>query len=172
MRSALLATGFAMVLLANSPVLAQAQRLALATPAEPLQPTTVAAAPAARRVEFTPDVIDRLAFLYHYIQETEFVVCLDGEQIDDVVHVDDFRLAHMLSTSDSDVQYDPCKGPRYVGTAHNHPPVEGVTCYRSIPDLNSWRRDTSAVVDAVFCGDRKYVWFTRSGARGGPGMSR
>jgi hypothetical protein len=72
----------------------------------------------------------------------------------------------MEASSVNSVRYQPCDGTRYVGTAHNHPPVdeEGKSlCYQSEPDRRSFGMDQRAVVDIVLCGSDKFRWWLKDG---------
>lgn len=132
-----------------------------------------AAVRAAEAVVVAPEVLEGWRFLYQFITEVEFVLCLEGEQREDgVLYIDGFRLARMEEASISSVRYQPCQGPRYVGTAHNHPPVEGAgnLCYRSVPDRQSFEMDPRAIVDVVLCGEDKHLWVLKDGRTGGRGL--
>lgn len=112
------------------------------------------------------EVVDGMDFLYRFITETEFVLCLEGTRDDDRVIVDGFRLARMEATSANSVRYQPCDSPRYIGTAHNHPPVGGSDkslCYQSEPDRRSFGMDPRALIDIVLCGDAKFKWWLKDG---------
>src|SRR5688572_4958035 len=112
------------------------------------------------------EVVDGMDFLYRFITETEFVLCLEGTQEGDRIIIDGFRLARMEATSANSVRYQPCDSPRYIGTAHNHPPVDGSDkslCYQSEPDRRSFGMDPRAVVDIVLCGDAKFKWWLKDG---------
>ena len=113
-----------------------------------------------------PEVVAGWEFLYRFITETEFVLCLEGTREDDRVIVDGFRLARMEATSVNSVRYQPCDSPRYVGTAHNHPPVDSANrslCYQSEPDRRSFGMDNRAAVDVVLCGDGVFRWWLKDG---------
>ena len=76
------------------------------------------------------------------------------------------RLSAYDLTSINSVRYQPCEGSRYVGTAHNHPPVDDPLkslCYQSEPDRRSFGMDQRAMVDIVLCGDNKYLWVLKDG---------
>lgn len=112
------------------------------------------------------EVVEGWQFLYRFITETEFVLCLEGTRQDGRIVVDGFRLARMEATSVNSVRYQPCDSPRYVGTAHNHPPVDNSNrslCYQSEPDRRSFGMDSRAVVDIVLCGDSKFRWWLKDG---------
>lgn len=112
------------------------------------------------------EVVEGWQFLYRFITETEFVLCLEGSRQDGRIVVDGFRLARMEATSVNSVRYQPCDSPRYVGTAHNHPPVDNSDrslCYQSEPDRRSFGMDSRAVVDIVLCGDRIFRWWLKDG---------
>lgn len=136
-------------------------------------PSAVTATPAvtnatadAEPVVVAPEVVEGWEFLYKNITQTEFVLCLEGTRQDGKIVVDGFRLARMESTSVNSVRYQPCTSPRYVGTAHNHPPVEDPNkslCYQSEPDRRSFGMDARAVVDIVLCGDDKFYWVLKDG---------
>ena len=132
----------------------------------PLVETESASSAGAEPVLVVPEVIDGMDFLYRFITETEFVLCLEGTREGDRIIVDGFRLARMEATSANSVRYQPCDSPRYVGTAHNHPPVDGSDkslCYQSEPDRRSFGMDPRAVVDIVLCGDAKFKWWLKDG---------
>lgn len=138
-----------------------------------------AGAPAARGEEFTgegpvfvsSEVLDGWRYLYRFVTEVEFVLCLEGRHEDGRIIIDGFRLARMEAPSSTSVRYHPCEGDRYLGTAHNHPPTEdgGALCYRSLPDRRSFEQDTRAVVDIILCGSERYIWVLKDGTTGGPG---
>jgi hypothetical protein len=128
---------------------------------EPAEPIADNAA-----VVVAAEVIDGWKFLYRFITETEFVLCLEGTRQNGRIVVDGFRLAQMEATSVNSVRYQPCTSPRYVGTAHNHPPVgdtDRSLCYQSEPDRRSFGMDSRAVVDIVLCGDDKYRYWLKDG---------
>jgi hypothetical protein len=109
------------------------------------------------------EVLAGWRFLYKFVTESEFVLCLEGER-DALgrVHITGFRLALMTETTISSVRYRLCKGMNnYIGTAHNHPPVSPKNlCYQSAPDIKSYMDDTRAKIDIVLCGDNKFLWVT------------
>jgi hypothetical protein len=121
------------------------------------------------RVVIAPDVLEGWEFLYRFVTEVEFVLCLEGEERDGRIYVDGFRLARMEAADINSVRYQPCTGDRYIGTAHNHPPVPGVggVCYRSQPDVDSFAKDANARLDVVLCGADRFVWILRDGTHGG-----
>ena len=123
---------------------------------------------AAEPVVVSPEVVEGFQFLYRFITEVEFVLCLEGTRKNGRLYVDGFRLARMEATSVNSVRYQPCTSERYVGTAHNHPPVEKdkSLCYQSEPDRRSFGMDSRAVVDVVLCGDDKYYWVLKDGRSG------
>ncbi|MGH7459939.1 MAG: hypothetical protein ACREMA_02780, partial [Longimicrobiales bacterium] len=97
-----------------------------------------------------PDqVLEGWRFLYRFVTEVEFVLCLEGRKNGDKVQVDGFRLAYMEASNSSSVRYQPCVGEQYIGTAHNHPPVTTARslCYQSLPDRRSFEADARAIVD-------------------------
>lgn len=118
------------------------------------------------------EVLEGFQFLYRFVTETEFVLCLEGESEDGRLYVHSFRLARIKATTANSVRYDPCTGKDYVGTAHNHPPTAGsdVVCYQSLPDRHSFHNDQRASVDIVLCGERKYMWVLKDGRRGVRGV--
>lgn len=122
----------------------------------------------AEPIVVSPEVIEGFQFLYRFITEVEFVLCLEGTRKNGRLHVDAFRLARMESTSVNSVRYQPCTSERYIGTAHNHPPVDQdrSLCYQSEPDRRSFGMDSRAVVDVVLCGDAKYFWVLKDGRSG------
>jgi hypothetical protein len=119
-------------------------------------------------VVVAPEVMEGFKFLYRFITEVEFVLCLEGVRKDGRLYVDNFRLARMEATSVNSVRYQPCTSERYVGTAHNHPPVDEdkSLCYQSEPDRRSFGMDSRAVVDVVLCGDDRYYWVLKDGRSG------
>lgn len=134
--------------------------------AAPAAEATPMADGAVEPVIVASEVVDGFEFLYRFITETEFVLCLEGSRQDGKVVIDGFRLARMEATSVNSVRYQPCNSPRYIGTAHNHPPVEEAVkslCYQSEPDRRSFGMDPRALVDIVLCGDSKYLWVLKDG---------
>lgn len=119
----------------------------------------------AEPVVVAPEVVEGFQFLYRFITEVEFVLCLEGTRKNGRLHIDGFRLARMEASSVNSVRYQPCSSERYVGTAHNHPPVEQnkSLCYQSEPDRRSFGMDPRAVVDVVICGDDKYFLVLKDG---------
>lgn len=122
----------------------------------------------AEPVIVSPEVMEGFQFLYRFITEVEFVLCLEGTRRNGRLYVDAFRLARMEATSVNSVRYQPCVSERYIGTAHNHPPVgmDKSLCYQSEPDRRSFSLDQRAVVDVVLCGDDKYYWVLKDGRAG------
>ncbi len=122
----------------------------------------------AEPVVVAPEVMEGFRFLYRFITEVEFVLCLEGTRKSGRLYVESFRLARMEATSVNSVRYQPCTSERYVGTAHNHPPVDEdkSLCYQSEPDRRSFGMDTRAVVDVVLCGDDRYYWVLKDGRSG------
>ena len=113
------------------------------------------------------DVANGFGFLYRFITEAEFVLCLEGTVDDGELRIDGFRLAHIESTTVNSVRYQPCRSPRYVGTAHNHPPANRPDqCTRSGPDRRSFAADSLAVVDIVLCENDRYSWTLKDGRTG------
>jgi hypothetical protein len=119
----------------------------------------------AEPVVVAPEVVEGFQFLYRFITEVEFVLCLEGTRKNGRLHIDGFRLARMEASSVNSVRYQPCSSERYVGTAHNHPPVDQnkSLCYQSEPDRRSFGMDSRAVVDVVICGDDKYFLVLKDG---------
>lgn len=140
-----------------------------------------ARAPATKDTEFVgaapvvvaKEVMEGWNYLYTFITEVEFVLCLEGTEKDGLIVIDGFRLARMENASATSVRYHPCASDRYIGTAHNHPPTEegGSLCYRSLPDRRSFEQDQRAVVDIILCGTERYIWVLKDGTTGGPGSS-
>jgi hypothetical protein len=122
----------------------------------------------AEPIVMAPEVVEGFQFLYRFITEVEFVLCLEGSRRNGKLYVDGFRLARMEAASVNSVRYQPCSSERYVGTAHNHPPVQldKSLCYQSEPDRRSFGMDRRAVVDVVICGDSKYYWVLKDGRNG------
>ncbi len=122
-------------------------------------------------VVISQEVLEGWRFLYTFITEVEFVLCLEGTERDGVIIVENFRLARMENTSATSVRYHPCKSDSYIGTAHNHPPTGtgGSLCYRSLPDRRSFEQDERAIVDIILCGEDRFIWILKDGTTGGPG---
>lgn len=120
---------------------------------------------AAEPVVLAAEVVEGFQFLYRHITDVEFVLCLEGARKNGRLFIDGFRLARMETTSVNSVRYQPCVSDRYVGTAHNHPPVDDdkSLCYQSEPDRRSFGMDARAIVDVVLCGDDKYYWVLKDG---------
>jgi len=114
-------------------------------------------------VVVAPEVVDGWRFLYRFITEVEFVLCLEGKRDGGKIVIDGFRLARMEAANISSVRYQPCTSDRYIGTAHNHPPVTNLhsLCYQSLPDRRSFEADKRAQLDIVLCGEDKFLWVTR-----------
>ena len=125
-------------------------------------------------VIIAPEVLHGFSFLYQYVSETEFVLCLEGTQKRGRIYVSGFRLAVMTKTTINTASYEPCLGSDYVGTAHNHPPEPGGSiCAQSPPDRISFYNDSRAVVDIVICGRTRYLWVLKDGRSDiDDGMSR
>jgi hypothetical protein len=119
-------------------------------------------------VVVAPEVLDGWRFMYRFITEVEFVLCLEGRRSGDEIYIESFRLARMEAANSSSVRYQPCAGPEYVGTAHNHPPVTTTKslCYQSLPDRRSFEADNRAVLDIVLCGEDRFLWVVREGKTG------
>jgi hypothetical protein len=109
------------------------------------------------------DILEGWRFLYRFVTEVEFVLCLEGRKSGGKIYIEDFRLAHMEAANSSSVRYQPCASDRYIGTAHNHPPVTSSKslCYQSLPDRRSFEADARAVVDVVLCGEDRFLWVAR-----------
>lgn len=154
-----------------APITGSAQSAADRAAGRAAQPAAGSADTGDATIIVAPEVLDGWNFLYRFITEVEFVLCLEGHRQDDAIHIDGFRLAQIEATSHSSVRYQPCTDDRYIGTAHNHPPVEkgSALCYRSVPDRQSFERDRRALVDVVLCGADRYIWVLRDGRVGGPG---
>jgi len=120
------------------------------------------------------EVLEGWRFLYSFITEVEFVLCLEGAERDGVIVVEGFRLARMENTSATSVRYHPCTSEKYIGTAHNHPPTGtgAPLCYRSLPDRRSFEQDERAIVDIILCGEDRFIWILKDGTVGGPGHDR
>ena len=114
-----------------------------------------------------PAVVNGFEFLYRFITETEFVLCLEGSVDDGQVSIENFRLARIDATSVNHVRYQPCAGENYLGTAHNHPPSDrSDLCKRSDIDRRSFSVDQRAAVDIVLCGNGRFAWVLRDGRSG------
>ncbi|MGH7461320.1 MAG: hypothetical protein ACREMA_09865 [Longimicrobiales bacterium] len=109
------------------------------------------------------EVLEGWRFLYRFVTEVEFVLCLEGERSGGKIYIEGFRLAYMEASNSSSVRYQPCTGDRYIGTAHNHPPVATTKslCYQSLPDRRSFEADTRATLDVVLCGEDRFLWVVR-----------
>jgi hypothetical protein len=117
-------------------------------------------------VVVAPEVVEAWEFLYRHITTTEFVLCLEGSKQEGYLVIDGFKLARMEASSINNVRYQPCASARYIGTAHNHPPVDDAgksLCYQSEPDRRSFAMDQRAVVDVVLCGADRYRWWLKDG---------
>ena len=114
-------------------------------------------------VVVSPEVLDGWRFMYRFITEVEFVLCLEGRRSGETIYIDGFRLARMEAANSSSVRYQPCLGDGYVGTAHNHPPVSTTKslCYQSLPDRRSFEADNRALLDIVLCGEDRFLWVVR-----------
>ena len=113
------------------------------------------------RVVLGPELTAHLRFLYRYIQETEFAVCLEGRIKGQQIEVDNFRMAKMHATAPNGVKYEPCNIPGYVGMAHNHLPRAADApspCYFSASDIRSFDSDKAALIDVVICGEDQFVF--------------
>lgn len=119
-------------------------------------------------VVVAPEVLDGWRFMYRFITEVEFVLCLEGHRNGDNVVIEKFTLARMEAANSSSVRYQPCGSDRYVGTAHNHPPVASTKslCYQSLPDRRSFEADGRAMLDIVLCGEDRFLWVVRDGKNG------
>ena len=117
-------------------------------------------------VVVAPEVLDGWRFMYRFITEVEFVLCLEGKRSGDNIYIESFRLARMEAANSSSVRYQPCIGPEYIGTAHNHPPVTTTKslCYQSLPDRRSFEADNRAALDIVLCGEDRFLWVVRDKA--------
>lgn len=137
----------------------------LAALGRPMSAWPTRATAAARPVVVAPEVTDGFEFLYRFVNETEFVLCLEGKRVGDRVLVTGFRLAHMKSTSVYKVSYSDCGNRDYVGTAHNHPPTVAETslCYQSDADQRTFLADGRALVDIVLCGTGRFLWVLKDG---------
>jgi hypothetical protein len=116
-------------------------------------------------VVVAPEVIEGWRFLYRFVTEVEFVLCLEGRKSGNNFYIDGFRLARMEAANSSSVRYQPCTSDRYIGTAHNHPPVttSKSLCYQSLPDRRSFEADNRAIIDIVLCGEDpvRFLWVVR-----------
>jgi hypothetical protein len=116
-------------------------------------------------VAVAADVVEGFQFLYQFINETEFVLCLEGKSVGGRITVTGFRLARMKATNAYSVSYEGCSTRDYVGTAHNHPPMSdgGALCYQSNADQKSFELDKRAVVDIIICGNTRFLWVLKDG---------
>lgn len=124
---------------------------------------------ASARVVVAPTVLEQWNYLYRYVNEVEFVLCLEGEQRAGRTYIEAFRLARMDAADANSVRYEPCTESDYIGTAHNHPPSSrgGGLCYPSVPDRESFAADRRAVVDVILCGENRVIWSLKDGTAGG-----
>jgi hypothetical protein len=134
-------------------------------PQSALHRLTAGTSASAEPVVIAPEVLDGFRFLYRFVDETEFVLCLEGARTRGRIFVTGFRLAQMKSTSAHWAAYEPCANTDYVGTAHNHPPTHpgDPLCYQSSADVKSFGLDRHALVDIVLCGESKYMWVLKDG---------
>jgi hypothetical protein len=130
-----------------------------------VMPAPIVSAASIRTVTLEQEVIEGFQFMYQYVDETEFVLCLEGRRSGNRIHVTGFKLARMKTTSAYRVAYEDCANNDYIGTAHNHPPTRtGATlCYQSEADHNSFHTDSRAVVDIILCGESRYLWVLKDG---------
>lgn len=159
--------GLGVLLLAAGPAAAQRPTTWVAKASAPADVS--AATDGAAPVVVAPEVAQAWNYLYHFIDEAEFVLCLEGHESGGKVFIDNFRLAQIDAAGATTVRYEPCQVSDYIGTAHNHPPASGdpPACYRSVPDRQSFEQDAKARVDVILCGEDKWVWVTKDGRRGG-----
>ena len=111
------------------------------------------------------EVLDGWNFLYLNITETEFALCLEGHNKAGRLEITGFRLAHIIASHASGVEYVPCDGADYVGTAHNHLLSDypgSDPCYQSGKDLQSFKQ-SKTVIDIVICGRDRFVWDLKDG---------
>ena len=142
---------------------------ALRSPSVPVAPSHVQRNPSNNSAQpiIAADVANGFEFLYRYITEAEFVLCLEGTVTNGELQIDGFRLAGIEASTVNSVRYQPCRSHRYVGTAHNHPPaVRDDLCARSDLDRRSFANDSLAVVDIVLCGNDRYAWVLKDGRNG------
>lgn len=134
----------------------------------------VDAAGAHTPVVIAPEVLHGFSFLYQNITHTEFVLCLEGTRKNRQIFITGFRLAVITRSSIGAAAYEPCTNANYIGTAHNHPPVEGTDmCKASVPDKVSFYNDIRAAVDIILCGSTRYLWVLKDGRSDvDDGMSR
>ncbi len=127
--------------------------------------TTTRASATSIPVTIASDVVEGFQFLYQFIDETEFVLCLEGKHSAGRITVTGFRLARMKSTNAYSVSYEGCLARDYLGTAHNHPPMQdgGALCYQSGADQKSFELDKRAVVDIILCGNTRFLWVLKDG---------
>jgi hypothetical protein len=115
-------------------------------------------------VVIAAEVAEGFQFLYRFVEETEFVLCLEGNHSRGRIYITGFRLARMKTTSLHRVAYENCDNRDYVGTAHNHPPTDaGALCYQSVADQKSFSLDMRAQVDIVLCGENRLLWVLKDG---------
>ncbi len=124
---------------------------------------------ASARLVVAPAVLEQWNYLYRYVNEVEFVLCLEGQERDGKTYITGFRLARMEAADANSVRYEPCTSGAYIGTAHNHPPSSrgGGLCYPSVPDRQSFAADGRALVDVVLCGENRFIWSLKDGTSGG-----
>jgi hypothetical protein len=110
------------------------------------------------------EVIDGWNFLYQFITDTEFALCLEGRREGSRLIITGFRLAHIIASQYHRVQYVPCAGENFVGSAHNHPDSgypNAEPCYQSKIDEKSFRGNRKAEVDIIICGRNRFAWMLR-----------
>lgn len=114
------------------------------------------------------EVVDGWNFLYANIDETEFALCLEGTKLDGKISITSFKLAHIVSSSETEVRYMRCASPAYIGSAHNHPPRGDAEtlCYQSSPDKQTFLAEKRAMLDIVICGKGTFMWVLKNGRHG------
>ncbi len=137
---------------------------------DPALPGTAAELPA--RMRMSTQLADNLALLFEKFDDSEFIVCLEGEATaDGEVRLSDFRMPHMAYSRATSAEMHPdgmCDQYQdIVGTLHNHPlshPAdrESGNCYLSRTDIVNWLEYSDYPDTAVLCGPRVWAWWHRS----------
>lgn len=141
---------------------------------DPALPGTAAEAAAELpvRMRMSTQLADNLALLFEKFDDSEFIVCLEGEATaDGEVRLSDFRMPHMAYSRATSAGMHPdgtCNQyESIVGTLHTHPishrdDPESGNCYLSRTDIVSWLEYSEYPYTAVMCGPRVWAWWHRS----------
>lgn len=114
----------------------------------------VACAPAMQYpsgVSMTPEVMNKIGFLYTFINEVEFAVCLDGAVVGDTLFITGVELADILQASRTSVTAS-C-GAHHVAKGHSHPSnADGFEhCILSQADMQNLASNEPFHFSFVFC---------------------